>query len=150
MSQSQFPAITCDSLKAREKSRVQGAIGIASHWLKDWRELFKPVTSIVNAIAQLLFFFLQSIGNCSTMRDWLRNTYFQPIKGKVRDFWLYCFFPCLVSVTFIGRSSFGRRLMCTLAKTSIPDCTNTSSLRFQPPEGFADSSRICKISLGIT
>ena len=53
MSQSQFPAIACDSLKAREKSRVHGSIGFgfASHWLKNWRELFKAVTSIVNAIA---------------------------------------------------------------------------------------------------
>jgi len=28
MNQSQFLAITCDSLKAREKSRVQGAVGL--------------------------------------------------------------------------------------------------------------------------
>ena len=40
MNQSQFVAITCNSLKAREKSRVHGAIGFgfASHWLKSWRE----------------------------------------------------------------------------------------------------------------
>ena len=43
--QSQFRAITSNSLKAREKSRVQGAIafGFASHWLKNWREAFKPI-----------------------------------------------------------------------------------------------------------
>ena len=43
MKQSEFPAITCDLLKARQKSRVQGAIsfGFASHWLKNWREIFK-------------------------------------------------------------------------------------------------------------
>ena len=37
---------TCNLLKAREKSRVQAAIGFcfASHWLKNWREAFKPVT----------------------------------------------------------------------------------------------------------
>ena len=42
MNQSQFPAITYNSLKAREKSRVHGAIGFgfASHWLKNWREFF--------------------------------------------------------------------------------------------------------------
>ena len=30
----------------REKSRVRGAIGFgfASHWLKNWRESFKPIT----------------------------------------------------------------------------------------------------------
>ena len=46
MSQSQFLAITCNSLGAREKSRVHGAIGFgfASHWLKNWRESFKPIT----------------------------------------------------------------------------------------------------------
>ena len=34
--QSQFLAITCNSLEVREKSRVHGAIGFgfASHWLK--------------------------------------------------------------------------------------------------------------------
>ena len=44
--QSQFLAITCNLLKAREKSRVHGVIGfgLASHWLKNWRESFKPIT----------------------------------------------------------------------------------------------------------
>ena len=42
MNQSLFPAITCNSLKAREKSRVRGAIGFGftSPWLKNWRESF--------------------------------------------------------------------------------------------------------------
>ena len=48
MNQSHFLAITCNSLEAREKSRVHGAIGFgfASHWLKNsgWRESFKPIT----------------------------------------------------------------------------------------------------------
>ena len=46
MNQSQFLAITCNSLEAREKSRVRGAIGFGfdSHWLKNWRESFKPIT----------------------------------------------------------------------------------------------------------
>ena len=39
MNQSQFIAITCNSLKAREKSCIQSAIGFgfgfASHWLKN-------------------------------------------------------------------------------------------------------------------
>ena len=43
MNQSQLLAITYNSLKAREKSRVHGAIGFGfgfgfdSHWLKNWR-----------------------------------------------------------------------------------------------------------------
>ena len=46
MNQSQFLAITCNSLKVREKSRVHGAIGFAfaSHWLKNWCKSFKPIT----------------------------------------------------------------------------------------------------------
>ena len=50
MNQSQFLAITCNSLKAREKSRVRGAIGFgfASHWLKNWCESFKPITKRSN------------------------------------------------------------------------------------------------------
>ena len=50
MNQSQFLAITCNSLKAREKSRVHGAIGFGfvSHWLKNWRDSFKPITKRSN------------------------------------------------------------------------------------------------------
>ena len=47
MNQSQFLAITCNSLEAREKSRVHGGaigFGFDSHWLKNWRESFKPIT----------------------------------------------------------------------------------------------------------
>ena len=48
--QSQFLAITCNSLEAREKSRVHGVIGFGfdSHWLKNWRESFKPITKLSN------------------------------------------------------------------------------------------------------
>ena len=50
MNQSQFLAITCISLEAREKSRVRGAIGFNfdSHSLKNWRESFKPITKRSN------------------------------------------------------------------------------------------------------
>ena len=50
MNQSQFLAITCNSLEAREKSRVHGMIGFGfdSHWLKNWRESFKPITKVSN------------------------------------------------------------------------------------------------------
>ena len=42
MNQSQFLAISCNSLDTREKSHVPGAIGysFASHWLKNWRASF--------------------------------------------------------------------------------------------------------------
>ena len=50
MNQSQLLAITSNSLKAREKSRVHGAIGFgfASDWLKNWGESFKPITKRSN------------------------------------------------------------------------------------------------------
>ena len=50
MNQSQFQTITCNSLEAWEKSRVHGAIGFgfASHWLKSWRESFKPIAKRSN------------------------------------------------------------------------------------------------------
>ena len=50
MNQSQLLAITCNSLKAREKWCVHGAIGFGftSHWLKNWRESSKPITKRSN------------------------------------------------------------------------------------------------------
>ena len=41
---------SCDSPELREKSRVHGAIGFGfgSHWLKNWRESFKPITKRSN------------------------------------------------------------------------------------------------------
>ena len=46
MNQLQFPAIICNWLKTWELSRVHSAIGfgLASHWLKNWRESFKAIT----------------------------------------------------------------------------------------------------------
>ena len=48
MNQSQFLGITSNSIKAREKSRVHGAIDFSSNWLKNWRESFKPITKRSN------------------------------------------------------------------------------------------------------
>ena len=44
MNQSEFLAITCNLLKAREKLHAQDTIGFgfASHWLTKRREIFKP------------------------------------------------------------------------------------------------------------
>ena len=48
--QLQFLAIICNSLEPREKSRVRGAIGFGfdSHWLKNWRDSFQPITKRSN------------------------------------------------------------------------------------------------------
>ena len=50
MNQSEFLLITSNLLKGWEKSRIHGAIGFgfASHWLKNWRESFKPMTKRSN------------------------------------------------------------------------------------------------------
>ena len=50
MNQSQFLAITCNSLETREQPRVHGAtgFGFASHWLKIWRDSFKPIAKRSN------------------------------------------------------------------------------------------------------
>ena len=58
MNQSQFQAISCSLLKAQEKSRVQGWIGFgfASHWLKNWRESFKPITKRSNSNHVITFY----------------------------------------------------------------------------------------------
>ena len=50
MTQSQFLVTTCNSLEAREKSRVHDAIGFGfdSHWLKNWRESLAPITKCSN------------------------------------------------------------------------------------------------------
>ena len=55
--QSQFLAITRNSLRAREKSRVHGAIGFGftSHWLKNWRQSFKPITKRSNRNHVIIF-----------------------------------------------------------------------------------------------
>ena len=53
MNQSEFLAITWNSLEAWEKSRVHGfgfGFGFASHWLKNWRESFKPITKRSNRL----------------------------------------------------------------------------------------------------
>jgi len=57
MNQSQFLAITGNSLEAREKSRLRGAIGFgfASHWLKNWRDSFKPITKRSNRNHEITF-----------------------------------------------------------------------------------------------
>jgi len=74
MNQSQFLAITCNLLEAREKSRVHGAVGFgfASHWLKKWRESFKPITKRSNSNRND---FRQSFENCSMRQE---GNYTQP------------------------------------------------------------------------
>ena len=57
MNQSELPAITSNLLKGRDVSRLQGAIGFgfSSHWLKNWREVFKPITKRSNRNHEITF-----------------------------------------------------------------------------------------------
>ena len=57
MNQSQLLAITCNSLEARERSRIHGVIGFgfASHWLKKWHESFKPIIKCSNPNHRITF-----------------------------------------------------------------------------------------------
>ena len=67
MYQSEFLAITCNLLKAREKSRVHCAIGFgfASRWLENWRESFEPITKRSNRNQVVTFdSYLKTALNC--------------------------------------------------------------------------------------
>ena len=57
MNQSELLGITSNLLKARDVSRLQGAIGLgfSSHWLKNWREVFKPITKRSNRNHEITF-----------------------------------------------------------------------------------------------
>ena len=46
MNQSEFLAFSCHLLKAREKKT--GGFGFASHWLKNWREIFRSIANRSN------------------------------------------------------------------------------------------------------
>ena len=93
MNQSQFLANTCNSLVAREKSRVHGAIGFgfASHWLKKKRESFKPIIKCSNRnhvitfdshlkTAQVIWIILHSIPVISS-----RNGNFTHVRTSRRE-----------------------------------------------------------------
>ena len=71
MNQSQFPAITCNSIKAREKLRVHGAtgFGFASHWLKNWCKVLKPITKRSNRNHAITFdSHLKNALNCNAQQ----------------------------------------------------------------------------------
>ena len=57
MNESKFVAIPRNLLKAREKSLVPVAIDFPSHWLINWREIFKPITkrSLSNCNRVIIF-----------------------------------------------------------------------------------------------
>ena len=57
MNQSEFQAITCNLIKAREKLRVHGSIGFGFgfHWLKNWREILELITKCKNREHEITF-----------------------------------------------------------------------------------------------
>ena len=92
MNQSQFLAITCNSLKAREKSCVHSAIGFgfgfASHWLKNWCESFEPITKRSNRNHVITF----DSHLKTTLKVRFGATVFASLRRRVRRtlFGLYC------------------------------------------------------------
>ena len=56
INQSEFLAVTCNSLKAREKSHGAIGFGFASHWLKNWCESLKPITKRSNRNDVITFY----------------------------------------------------------------------------------------------
>ena len=113
MNQSQFLAIPCNSLKAREKLRVLGAIGFgfASHWLKNWRDSFKPITKRSNHNHVITF-------------DRHLKTALNPMKGL--DFMYYYSFLIskVQSVAFVMEKTRRRSFMKVLKDFSILDVYN--------------------------
>ena len=87
-------AMTCNSLKAREKSRVCGAIGFgfASHWLKKWPESFKPITKRSNRNHVITF--------DSHLKTVLFGNFASLSRVNVRDARLFFFFPPIISWIF--------------------------------------------------
>ena len=57
MNQSEFLAINCNLPKVQEKAGVQSAIEFcfASHWLKIWCEIFRPITKYSNCNSIIAF-----------------------------------------------------------------------------------------------
>ena len=120
MNQSQFLAITCNSLEAREKSRVHGAIGFGfdSHWLKNWRESFKPITKHSNRNHVISFdghlkTALCKIAKCTSLawHEWFRC--------KGREWKIYC-------CRFASYSELSRRHLADYVKNY---CTKKSAPR---------------------
>ena len=111
MNQSQFLAITCNSLEAREKSRVHGAIGFGftSHLLKSWREPFQPITKSGNRNCVITF---DSLENCSinkgikrfSILSWTPSVVGQKVSTKSLMAALSHFFP---SLSFLFYANIG-------------------------------------------
>ena len=57
MNQSELKEVKCNLLQAaaREKSRVHGGIGFASHWLKNRWDIFNPIDEYSNLHRAIIF-----------------------------------------------------------------------------------------------
>ena len=78
MNQSELQAIILYLLNARENCRIQGAMGfgLAFHWLKNWREIFKPISKRSNLkllweSSALSIFFLHYVLSTELRQLWL-------------------------------------------------------------------------------
>ena len=110
MNQSQFLAITCNSLEAQEKSRVHGAIGFgfASHWLKNWRESFKPITKRSNHNHVIIF-----DSHLKTALSALSNFFLHYVLStELRQLWLLFLLLLLCNEMIIISASQWRLKVC--------------------------------------
>ena len=108
MNQAQFLAITRNSPEAREISRVHGAIGFgfASHWLKNWRESFKPITKRRNRNHVITF-----------------DSYLKTAKSSRKDIWpmFLTIFP--LHAQFILVVGSGECCLCPSSTRNLVFCT---------------------------
>ena len=77
----EFLEITCNLLKAPEKSHIQGAIGFGSYSLKSWHKIFKAITKHSNHNRVIIF--------DSNLKTALLNMDVSPFL-----FTLYFYLPC--------------------------------------------------------
>ena len=72
MNKSEFQAIAGILVRAWEKLLLQGAIGFASQWFKNWRKIFESISGRNN-------------------RNWVIITFDSPLK-TVLYFWNFLFY----------------------------------------------------------
>ena len=137
LTQPEFLTITGHFLKAREKSHVQGAIdfGFASHWLKNWREIFKPVTKRSNRNCVIAF------DSPSQLCDKSKESFLDCLKNKrTFDKWFALFYQGRNMSTIICEPGncesnwsqiIKKNFISRLHKAHFKDISNANSWKWQ-------------------
>ena len=74
MNQSEFLMITCNLLKVRENHAYKVQFGFASHWLKNWGEIFKSITKRSSRNRIIPFESHLKTARREKLNDWLRKS----------------------------------------------------------------------------